>query len=112
MRLIDADALAERKYPTLTDDDPARAYQVGWNDAMDEVMQYEPTVSGWIPVKERLPENSHRVIVCLEHGTVFSARYRKSDNIWVNGFFDMSHSKVVAWMPLPEAYKEDDHDEG
>lgn len=58
----------------------------------------------WIPCSERLPEDNTDVIVCFYSGTVTEMRY------WGNGIFqgiyDYSTKVIIAWMPLPEPYKE------
>lgn len=62
----------------------------------------ENKTSDWIPVTERLPE---------EEG-VYLATFKNMFNqfvetVWFDsdGFFVKSKATVVAWMPLPEAYK-------
>lgn len=58
----------------------------------------------WIPCSERLPEDNTDVIVCFYSGTVTEMRY------WGNGIFqgiyEHTTKVIVAWMPLPEPYKE------
>ena len=56
----------------------------------------------WIPCEERLPENGHYYLWCSDMGSV------QSDYYW-NGFENgMKYGyNIVAWMPLPRAYKED-----
>ena len=56
--------------------------------------------NGWIPCSERLPEKCGRYLVC-------------NDGVaWIADFFNSTwfgkrcrYSDVIAWMPLPEAYK-------
>lgn len=59
----------------------------------------------WIPCSERLPEDNTDVIVCFYSGTVTEMRY------WGNGIFqgiyEHTTKVIVAWMPLPEPYKEE-----
>lgn len=54
----------------------------------------------WIPCEERFPENGHYYLWCSDMGSV------QSDYYW-NGFENgMKYGyNIVAWMPLPEAYK-------
>ena len=65
-------------------------------------------VGKWIPVSERLPEHEGNFLVTLCPG-----------NDWVNwvdiAYFSLNNKKfyktspkVVAWMPLPESWKEDE----
>ena len=58
----------------------------------------------WIPCSEKMPEDNTDVIVCFYSGTVTEMRY------WGNGIFqgiyEHTAKTIVAWMPLPEPYKE------
>ena len=58
----------------------------------------------WIPCSERLPSKADHtndmVLVCYRNSSV---RFNTYMNGWVQG-------NPVAWMPLPEPYKEDDHE--
>ena len=64
--------------------------------------------NGWIPVAERLPENAEDVLFCDEYGYICIGDYWggrwKTDN---GGGLS---NRVVAWMPLPEPYEEEDND--
>lgn len=72
---------------------------------------------GWIPVEERLPENSANSIydmqlVTLKDGEVCLGVYRNKDGEWWTRKQEgETHYKnkheVIAWQPLPEPYKED-----
>lgn len=62
----------------------------------------------WIPVTERLPEKDEYVLC-----TTITAKGRRSvvrgyygGKVWVCGM----NSNVIAWMPLPEPYKEDENE--
>ena len=59
----------------------------------------------WIPCSERLPSKADHiddmVLVCYRNGSV---RFNTYMNGWVQG-------NPVAWMPLPEPYKEEADDE-
>lgn len=70
--------------------------------AIDKIEQ-EPR---WIPVAEKLPEDSHAVLVwCPERKNIYCA-YREVNQWWIFGaYFEKVTFKVIAWMPLPEAYK-------
>ena len=68
----------------------------------------------WIPVSERLPEESEYCIITANdgvgHRTTF-AKFQKKAKSWdLTGA--RSYWRVIAWMPLPEPYgKEDGQDE-
>ena len=59
---------------------------------------------GWIPVKERLPEDESMMLVTCQT----KAGIRTVNRAWYGGGFwhgTGSMSEVVAWMPLPEPYR-------
>ena len=64
----------------------------------------------WIPCSERLPEESKRYLISALDGVgrrTTVASYQSTYKAWtMTG--RMAYWKVVAWMPLPEPYKEDD----
>ena len=63
----------------------------------------------WIPCSERLPENGEKVLC--------QTITKKGQINMVIGFYDFErwccgmNSNVIAWMPLPEAYREDGEEE-
>lgn len=61
----------------------------------------------WIPIEERLPEKPGEYLVTLENGNVRFGVYHPSPIDrpgcpWLNGA-----KTAVAWMPVPEPYKEE-----
>ena len=60
----------------------------------------------WIPVSEMLPNRHHRVLCYFKYEP--ESPDIISENTYICSGMWMSESdKVVAWMPLPEPYKED-----
>lgn len=67
----------------------------------------------WIPVSERLPKAGEHIgdvykyyLVQNEYGDMFVARYTHSE-YWEQIYqLQPIGDKIVAWMPLPEEYKE------
>ena len=64
----------------------------------------------WIPCSERLPEHGGRYLISVLDGInrrTTVAPYLPRCKAWeMNG--RMAYWKVIAWLPLPEPYKEDD----
>lgn len=102
MRLIDADALKE---------DLTRFYdgEVTARDLIDE----QPTVGGWISVKDRLPKTNEMVLVLVkskEYVNYHVIAMLMQDGDWDSNddYFCMSDDEIIYWMPLPEPPEEDD----
>ena len=120
MRLIDADALKELLIDTLESIkknpkmDGQEAHIIAACHMLTEMIDDASTVStarsGWISVKDRLPEPG-RYVACIAKRNPFSrfmpmvARIEK--NGWANPITEQYISEVTHWMPLPEPPKED-----
>lgn len=63
-------------------------------------------LSKWIPCSERLPENAMNVIAQFSSGTVTELGY--VGNGIFEGIYEYSTKVIIAWMPLPEPYKQND----
>ena len=61
------------------------------------------TEQQWIPVTERLPEKECFALVTVNDGAIYTdfSLFRK------DGRFIEHTGDVIAWMPLPEPYRED-----
>ena len=68
--------------------------------------QMEETFGTWMPVDERLPEDEKMMLVTCQtkKGRLSVNRAWYGAGVW-HGTGTMSG--VIAWMPLPEPYKEE-----
>jgi len=67
----------------------------------------------WIPVSERLPEHYSYVLVSKHNGLVCTAFYHPADSSdpeewWAEGVGLLLEKPPLAWMPLPEPFREED----
>ena len=82
----------------------------------------EKNNDGWIPCSERLPENGNDVLCWYEYRIMKGAyegemnqkfeigNYSKYFKRWFGEVSCGRDCKVIAWMPLPEPYKESDEE--
>lgn len=96
-------------------------------EQLQEDLEQDEKENGWIPVSERLPEDERECLVTLEkvYGTPETllgiANYLKFGDAgywnerkygylewdkYSDGHGGTKMYKVIAWMPLPEPYKE------
>ncbi len=81
----------------------------GFDMAIDALQQ-----TAWIPVGERLPDIDQIVLICTGDGQITDGyRWNSEDWFLAWGEFNGEHTggeyaQIVAWMPLPEPYREDE----
>ena len=111
MRLIDADALFRR---VKTECNPYGKPTIGFEDGKKVMnwIEQAPTVSGWVSVKDRLPEPDENVIIWTKTGCMKYAQYHEDGSInpwYVYEDNARAWTNVIShWMPLPEPPEEDD----
>ena len=67
----------------------------------------------WIPCSERLPEEGDVVLICSKIGVIDFGKRKGDKWVWLaEALWDywQETEDLIAWMPLPEAYKESDAD--
>jgi len=105
MRLIDADKL----YKYIDDEIYTTDKYAEVEDILDIIAEFaEETPNKWIPCSERLPERDESVLA-YHRNVSFDYQYVS----WIDdysgkwaGFCGSLSDEVLAWMPLPEGYKE------
>lgn len=72
----------------------------------------------WVPVSERLPEEDLPVLVAVKREDILpkgvkeqTYSYVTDIDVYDDGNFYVHKNKVVAWQPLPEAYKESEEEQ-
>lgn len=67
--------------------------------------------NGWIPVSERLPEKHKDVITTVKYSGFMGMYGRWLKTAFIDNYGEWNGEciggEVIAWMPLPEPYKED-----
>lgn len=68
--------------------------------------------NGWIPVSERLPEKNKDVITTVKYSGFMGMYGRWLKTAFIDGYGEWNGEciggEVIAWMYLPEPYKEDE----
>lgn len=88
-----------------------------------ETIRALPSAQQWIPCSERLPEDYVDVLVWFEYfrygdynclyQTWGIGDYSEEYGSWmVNHESGWNKLRVIAWMPLPEPWKGEEHDKG
>ena len=99
--------------------DATRAMDLNYGQIMeyiDKLPSVTPQEPRWIPVSERLPEEnicddgyhepSELILAYMKSGEMHVARYwSRYDYRWL-GIITPTTDEVIAWMPLPKAYRE------
>jgi hypothetical protein len=102
MRLIDADAVIEKYGDWYVEEGP----EIGFIGALKSLIDEQQTVSGWISVKDRIPDTYKAVITYDKYSGVKENWLLKSKPC-------VSCSQglhVTHWMLLPDPPKDGDGD--
>ncbi len=70
----------------------------------------ETSTKCWIPVSERMPDETQPVIVVADGGVVQRTVYQFCDGVWIDWYEqydEVPHDAFTHWMPLPAAPKQE-----
>nr|DAT28666.1 MAG TPA: Protein of unknown function (DUF551) [Caudoviricetes sp.] len=74
-------------------------------------LEQDEKENGWIPVSERLPEKNKDVIATVKYSGFMGMYGRWLKTAFIDDYGEWNGEciggEVIAWMPLPEPYKED-----
>lgn len=110
MRMIDADVLDDEVmhlFIAITGNPKQSTVVDECKKSFRDMIDAQPTVGGWIPCSEKLPNESGTYIISTNDGHinhVSFAKWMPRLRTWaLSGC--RSYWKVKAWMPLPEPYQ-------
>ena len=137
MRLIDADKLltkehqhyhysAEEWYVTVRDIEDAPTIEPDWNEMLvicdncghaihvkrtdvKPIIEPERKKPEWIPCSEKLPEPYEDVLISTSQNRI-QLGWIDEDDEWIITSLHIDNDEVLAWMPIPEPYKEEKGD--
>lgn len=99
----------------LFTDEQDKIHRKYFMEALSLIPTTDVTRVKWISVKERLPEEKNeKYWICTDTGYQCECRWTNVNPFWSHLETDWhwnivdipQYSEVVAWMPLPEPYKE------
>ena len=108
MRTIDADALVSRCGDYYVEEGP----EYGFIGTLKCLVDMQPTVGGWISVKDRLPNLYHMVLITGRNSAggsfgVIKGSYDGNEAGWyrddVAQYANSREDVITHWMPLPES---------
>jgi hypothetical protein len=86
-------------------------YNEGYNDAKNEYKREWISVKDRLPEENEYPEQAYRILASCSDGLVRNATIKSL--LYKKGGINPSHQPFtyIAWMPLPEPYKDGGLDE-
>lgn len=84
-----------------------RAYSIVKKVAEEFATDTDVGTNDWIPCSVRLPEEEADVLLSLRSLDVYTGfRANAEGCFYIDGDGYVEYENVIAWMPLPEPYKE------
>jgi len=113
MKIKDLITVCDLLEENLTEFDELQADDGKWFDVHEALYEIAEVLKKrqWIPVSERLPKKDTDILVTYvdgEDARIVPVNY--GDGTWYDCIFNntLDSHKVVAWMPLPEPYEEEE----
>ena len=98
------------KYGNKDAEQQYRSYSTWMSYEIADAIWDAPAVNRWIPVEDALPEKQGRCLVTLESGQIEIRTFLFSLTQGAAPYFS-GCEKVIAWMPMPDAYEPPKEDE-
>ena len=107
MRPIDADEL-QNAMESVTNDPTCPLHIAA---TIDQIIDYAPTVDGWIPCSKQLPEEGEEILICVRLASGVKVEYDVC--VEYDGYLYPENGysfgkEITHWMPLPKPPKEDE----
>ena len=108
---ISRQATIDGFYNVKVHEEDCTEYDIGYNDGIDYAiskLSVMPSAQRWIPTSERLPKVREWVLCQCRAGIMDVLRLTE-DGYWNKNYPHAEYMSgfVIAWMPLPEPYKEE-----
>lgn len=119
MRLIDADLFLDDLYRLDNENDFRHKIIETFADMVEMTAQkLEVKVPQWVPCSEKLPEEKDyrgcaecidgAVWYYTDKGAMGLGYYYESTKSWSTTYDESPYGNVIAWMKLPEQYREEE----
>ena len=103
--------LEEQKVKGIYDSSSIIGEKNVWAEAIDIVKQEaEKYKGGWIPVSEKLPEESLNSVIGWDEYRERCCFVQYYGGRWILGN-DIDSVKIIAWKPLPKPFQKGDNNE-
>lgn len=115
MRLIDGDALEKFLSDAEVEATKRKKYVLaGALNVIQGNVRNFPTIepeSKWIPCSERLPSDSDYYLVTDAYGDMSAIWFAHEKDYYGESEWRETEDEILAWMPLPAAYKPEEESE-